>query len=46
MRMNTMEKLYNCIKYEWPQVELDETMREDALRPIERMLEISANIKS
>lgn len=44
MRMNTMEKLYNCMKYEWPQVELDETMREDALRPIERMLEISANI--
>jgi quinolinate synthase len=46
MRMNTMDKLYNCLKYEWPQVELDENMREDALRPIERMLEISANIKS
>ena len=46
MRMNTMDKLYNCLKYEWPQVELDENRREDALRPIERMLEISENIKS
>lgn len=45
MRMNTMEKLYNCLKYEWPEVSLDETLREDALRPIERMLEISAQMK-
>ena len=46
MRMNTMEKLYNCMKYEWPQVELDPAMREDALRPIERMLEISAKMNA
>ena len=45
MRMNTMEKLYNCLKYEWPEVSLDETMREDALRPIVRMLEISEKMK-
>ena len=45
MRMNTMEKLYNCLKYEWPEVSLDETMREDALRPIVRMLEISEQLK-
>jgi quinolinate synthase len=45
MRMNTMEKLYNCLKFEWPEVELDPTLREDALRPIERMLEISATMQ-
>ena len=45
MRMNTMEKLYNCLKFEWPYVELDEDMREDALRPIERMLELSERLK-
>lgn len=45
MRLNTLEKLYNCLKYEWPFVELDERLRERAKLPIERMLEISANIK-
>lgn len=42
MRMNTMEKLYNCLKYEWPEIELDSALRDNALRPIERMLEISS----
>lgn len=45
MRLNTLPKLYNCLKYEWPFVELDEAMRADALRPIERMLELSKNLK-
>lgn len=45
MRLNTLEKLYNCLKYEWPYVEIDEAMRERAKLPIERMLEISAKIK-
>lgn len=45
MRLNTLEKLYNCLKYEWPFVELDERMRECAKRPIERMLEISERMK-
>lgn len=45
MRLNTLEKLYNCLKYEWPFVELDEQLRERAKLPIERMLEISATIK-
>ena len=44
MRLNTLPKLYNCLKYEWPFVELDQTTRTDALRPIVRMLEISKNI--
>ena len=41
MRLNTLEKLYNTLKYEWPAVELDETLREDAKRPIVRMLDLS-----
>ena len=41
MRLNTLEKLYNTLKYEWPTVELDEALREDAKRPIVRMLELS-----
>ena len=45
MRLNTLEKLYNCLKYEWPFVELDEQLRERAKLPIERMLEISAKMK-
>ena len=45
MRLNTLEKLYNCLKYEWPFVELDPELRERAKLPIERMLEISARMK-
>ena len=41
MRLNTLEKLYNTLKYEWPTVELDETLREEAKKPIVRMLELS-----
>ena len=41
MRLNTLEKLYNTLKYEWPAVELDESLREAAKRPIVRMLELS-----
>lgn len=41
MRLNTLEKLYNTLRYEWPTVELDEALREDAKRPIVRMLELS-----
>ena len=41
MRLNTLEKLYNTLKYEWPAVELDESLREEAKKPIVRMLELS-----
>lgn len=44
MRLNTMSKLYNALKYEWPCVEVDEKVAEKARRPIERMLEISARL--
>lgn len=41
MRLNTLEKLYNTLKYEWPTVELDESLIEEAKKPIVRMLELS-----
>ena len=42
MKMNTMQKLYLCMKYELPEVKVPEAIRIKALIPIERMLEISA----
>ena len=44
MKLITLEKLYNCLKYEWPQVEVDPKVAEKAIRPINRMLEISAKL--
>lgn len=41
MKLNTMQKLYLCLKNERPEIVLDEAVMERARRPIERMLEIS-----
>ncbi|MEM1440798.1 MAG: quinolinate synthase NadA [Verrucomicrobiota bacterium] len=41
MKMNTMEKLYRCLRDLSPQVHLDEETREAAKAPIMRMLELS-----
>lgn len=41
MKLNTLEKLYNCLKYEQPEVNVDASLMEAARRPIERMLELS-----
>lgn len=41
MKLNSLEKLYLCMKYELPAVEVPEAIRQRALLPIERMLEIS-----
>ena len=41
MKMNTLLKIYNTLKYEWPQVEVDPTIAKDAVKPIEKMLELS-----
>lgn len=45
MKLITLEKLYNCIKYEWPEVEVDASVAERAVKPIQRMLEISERLK-
>ena len=41
MKLNTLEKLYLCMEYEIPEITMDEELRQAALRPIKRMLEIS-----
>lgn len=41
MKLNTMEKLYLCMKNEYPEIILDEETRKKALAPIERMLAMS-----
>ena len=41
MRMNTIEKLYLCLRYEKPEILIDEELREKAVKPILRMLEMS-----
>ena len=45
MKRNTMEKLYLCMKYELPEILIDEELRLKALKPIEAMLELSKTIK-
>jgi quinolinate synthase len=42
MKMNNMQKLYLCMKYELPEIHVPEEIRKKALVPIQRMLEISA----
>ena len=44
MKLITMQKLYNCLKYEWPTVEVDKDVAAKAVRPINRMLEISQKL--
>lgn len=41
MKMNTLQKLYDCMLNEAPQIEVDPAIIKRALLPIERMLELS-----
>jgi quinolinate synthase len=41
MKLNTMEKLYLCMRDRKPEIILDEDLRQRALKPILRMLEMS-----
>ncbi len=41
MKMNALQKLYDCLLNETPSIEVSEEVREKALIPIERMLELS-----
>ena len=45
MRLNTIEKLYLCLEHEEPELHMEEDVRVRALKPIERMLEMSRDIK-
>jgi quinolinate synthase len=42
MKLNTLEKLYLCLKYEQPEILMDEELRLAAKKPIDEMLRISA----
>lgn len=44
MRMITLEKLYNTLKYEWPEIIVDEEVAIKAVKPIHKMLEISEKL--
>ena len=44
MRLNTLQKLYNTLKYEWPEVKVEPEVAEKAIKPIKKMLEISAKL--
>ena len=41
MKLNTLRKIYNTLKYEWPEVNVDADIAREAVKPIERMLELS-----
>lgn len=41
MRLCTLEKVYNALRYEWPTIEVAEDVARKAVKPIERMLELS-----
>ncbi len=44
MKLNTLEKLYLCMKNEVPALTMDEDLRLAAKKPIDRMLELSAQL--
>lgn len=44
MRLNTLEKLRDCLRDESPEITVDPAITARAVRPIERMLEISARL--
>ncbi len=44
MRLNTLEKLYLTMRDKTPEIVMDEETREKALRPVQRMLDMSKNL--
>jgi quinolinate synthase len=41
MKLNTLEKIYLALKYELPELTMDESLRIAAKKPMDRMMEIS-----
>lgn len=41
MKLNTMEKLYDCLIHEYPQIDIPPSVQQKAIKPIIRMLELS-----
>ncbi len=44
MRLNTLQKIHDCLLNEQPEILVDADICEKAVRPIKRMLEISASL--
>ena len=44
MKLNTLEKLYLCMRYEQPEIIMEEQLRIAAKKPIDRMLTLSAEL--
>lgn len=44
MKLNTLEKIYNCLKEEKPEIIVDKETADKAVVPIRRMLEISKKL--
>lgn len=44
MRLNTLEKLYNTLRYEWPEVKVAQSVIKQARKPIDAMLRISEEL--
>lgn len=41
MKLNTLQKLYECLRDEYPTIEIDKSLAEKARKPIEKMLKMS-----
>ena len=41
MKMNSLKKIYNSLKFGWPTVEVAPEIAKDAVKPIEKMLSLS-----
>ena len=44
MKLNTLEKIYLCLKYEKPEILMDEKLQKLAEKPILRMMELSKKL--
>ncbi|MDD2524705.1 MAG: quinolinate synthase NadA [Bacteroidales bacterium] len=44
MRLNTLQKLYNCLKYEMPAIEVEKSIQVKAVKSIHRMLKVSEEL--
>ncbi len=44
MKLNSVKKIYNCLKYELPEIKLDEDLRKKSYVSIKRMLDISKKL--
>ena len=45
MKLNTLQKLYNTLKYEWPEIIVEKKVADKAVKPIVKMLKISEKMK-